>query len=582
MWCDWSVIGLNLEPYVGRTLKIRITMKPCGADFHFGYAYFVLDCDKGEISGVTCGEHPNRFVVPEGFVYEWYKTNDPDRVVVGHDYYYDVEASDTADYSVDIIFPEDSSCYFTLRASALPREPVAAMDYEIGYEECASVVSLNNKSRIFGFWNGDTIDTGEPCSMYEWDMGEYGVSNEMNPVISVPAEGDTFNVTLTAATDKEMSCADTKSFTVRVPSIVIDTTFVTYSICDGTSVTHDGEEYRETGREVLHYTGSRTGCDSVVVLDIMKIETDTVPDADTVCTDKLPVMFHGKELTESGHYEYVEKSVNGCDSVVYTMDLLVNKSLSMVLESEGVEVCADDEMFSIDYSVTEGVVTDYSLLYDAASSAAGFVSVEMAEADGDGTLQFSMPNSVRPGHYGAELIFYNSDCGDVSYPVTVEVLYPSWVMVQRWNDVLGLRNAEYNGGYEFSAYQWYKDGTPIEGKDGSVLYEEAGLDTGSEYSMLLTRADDGVSQFTCGMVPVVYAERALDIFPTVVFGGDVVTVKSQNIAVGYLYGVDGSLMKKYEIETGNNYLDLPVQSGVYLLLVRYANGMSVTTKMLVR
>lgn len=580
MWCDWSVIGLNLEPYVGRTLKIRITMKPCGADFHFGYAYFVLDCDKGEISGVTCGEHPNRFVVPEGFVYEWYKTNDPDREVVGHDYFYDVDASDTADYSVDIIFPEDSSCYFTLRASALPREPVAAMDYEIGYEECASVVNLNNKSSIFGFWDGDTIDTGEPCSMYEWDMGEYGVSNEMSPVISVPTEGDTFNVTLTAATDKEMSCADTKSFTVRVPSIVIDTTFVTYSICDVASVTHDGEEYKETGRDVLHYTNGRTGCDSVVVLDIMKIETDTVPGADTVCTDRLPVMFHGKELTESGHYEYVEKSVNGCDSVVYTLDLLVNQTLVMTLEGESVDVCADEESFSIGYSVTEGVPTDYSLLYDAVAEEAGFVSVEMAATDG-GTLQFAMPDSVRPGHYGAELVFYNSDCGDVSYPLTVEVLYPSWVIVQRWNDVLGLRNAEYNGGYEFSAYQWYKDGTPIEGKDDSVLYEEDGLDTGSEYRMLLTRADDGVSQFTCGIVPEAYDRDALEVFPTVTFSGETIVAKSSIAATGYLYGADGRLVRVYDVAAGENSLTLPDQAGVYVLYVRYADGTAETVKVAV-
>ena len=64
-------------------MKIRLTLKACEADVHFAYAYFTLDCGRGEIEGVSCGEHPEVFRVPEGFLYEWYRTYDPDRTIVG-------------------------------------------------------------------------------------------------------------------------------------------------------------------------------------------------------------------------------------------------------------------------------------------------------------------------------------------------------------------------------------------------------------------------------------------------------------------------------------------------------------------
>ena len=53
--------------------------------------------------------------------------------------------------------------------------------------------------------------------------------------------------------------------------------------------------------------------------------------------------------------------------------------------------------------------------------------------------------------------------------VMIDVYYPDSVIAQRWNDVLAVRNDAYNGGYEFIAYQWYKNNEPIDGSVQNAL-----------------------------------------------------------------------------------------------------------------
>ena len=587
MWCDWSVIGINLEPYIGMDLKIRYTLKACAADTHFAYAYFTLDCDDGEVDGISCGEHPEVFRVPKGFLYRWYELKNPG-VTVGTADTLAIDPNDTATYAVDCIFPENDSCYFTLKASALPRKPIAGIDYEIERRGCENIVKFRAASSVIGLWDTDgdgdtdTIQTGDPCLAHLWKFDGYGVATDFEPILTVPARGDTFDVYLTSAIDKNMECIDSKVFRIEVPSIEPDTTFIHYGICNGSKVTHDGKDYDKPGRFELPYQ-TLYGCDSIVVLDISMMIADTIPDADTVCTDELPVLFHGEELTETGHYEHVVKSLFGCDSVVYTMDLLVNTSLVLTLASDGVEACADADGYTVGYNIMEGVPTDYSLSFSDAAKAEGFTDVARQPLeDTDAPLTFPLPDSVLPGRYSAELIFYNSDCGDLRLPLTVDIFYPSDVIVQRWNDVFGLRNRDYNGGYDFTAYQWYKDGSPIDGATSPTLYAPEGLDTTADYTMLLTRLSDAVTPFTCPVRPQLYSDMGIEVYPTVVFSGQTVAVSSAAPARASLYSVDGARLMEWELLPGMNSLPMPLSDGIYLLMIQFADGTSLTEKIIVR
>ena len=86
--------------------------------------------------------------------------------------------------------------------------------------------------------------------------------------------------------------------------------------------------------------------------------------------------------------------------------------------------------------------------------------------------------------------------------------YPASVFTQKWNDVLAVYNDRYNRGegregYHITAFQWYKDGQPIDGATGSYYYTgpDEQLDFNALYSVLLTR-DDGTVIRSCEYRPV--------------------------------------------------------------------------------
>lgn len=579
-WCDWSVIGINLKDYIGMDLRIRYTLKACGADFHFAYAYLMLDCGKSEIEGISCGEHPNVFRVPEGFLYRWYELKKPEKTVCTLDSLV-IQPTDTAKYGVDLIFPENEQCYFTLTASALPRRPEADMSYEVIPDNCQNRVILKNQSKIFGYWEGDIIETDEKCKVADWDLKDYGSSDKFDTEIIVPAHGDTFDISLTVAMDKNMSCIDTKTFRIEVPSIVSDTTFIHYMICEGISVEHDGDTYNKSERVELDYK-NRFGCDSIVVLDITVINVEKVVMADTICGGE-SIDFYGRQLTKTGHYEDTVKSVFGCDSIIRQLDLVVRKPLDVHLQSDNVSVCADYGSFSITYENFADNIETYSISYDEAARSAGFEDSDIMKTDCDTSITVPMPPGILPARYNAVITFYNDTCGNLDIPITVSVLYPSSVIVQRWNDVLALQNSDYNGGYEFSSYQWFKNGMPIDGEISSVLYRPSDMDYTARYSMLLTRIADGVSAFTCDITPVEFSKEEIDDMPGIIIISEgEVALYANSRGMMYIYRIDGQPVCSVNLAAGDNNIRIPSGSGVFIIKIIYDDGKTECHKIMIR
>ena len=67
---------------------------------------------------------------------------------------------------------------------------------------------------------------------------------------------------------------------------------------------------------------------------------------------------------------------------------------------------------------------------------------------------FSEPTAYpRPGYYNAVIAFNNGVCLSdslMTYPFTMTMQYPSWLVEQHFNDVMALLDAPYNGGYTWT------------------------------------------------------------------------------------------------------------------------------------
>jgi hypothetical protein len=188
----------------------------------------------------------------------------------------------------------------------------------------------------------------------------------------------------------------------------------------------------------------------------------------------------------------------------------------------------------------------------------------------DGAMVLPMLKGIEPNRYKATLSFGELACGGEEINVLLDVYYPDSVIAQRWNDVLAVRNDIYNGGYEFVAYQWYKNNEPIDGATSSILYED--LDFEAEYSVLLTR-DDGVKEMVCAIKPTKFADIKEDLI--VVFTSNVsseLRVKASDSAKVRVWSTTGIIVGEYFVNEGENILNIGEHVGVYLLEFIFADG----------
>ena len=114
-------------------------------------------------------------------------------------------------------------------------------------------------------------------------------------------------------------------------------------------------------------------------------------------------------------------------------------------------------------------------------------------------------DELRPGHIEGKVAVLSPWCDERIFPVSFDVNFASTIVAAKWDNVLAILNEQYNGGYRFRSYQWYKNGQPI---DGAVLswYHDTNLDRTATYEVRLV-LEDGTPLWIC---PFGFDERKAD------------------------------------------------------------------------
>ena len=545
IWKDWSLVGLNMRNYIGQTVKVRITTKDCSENAHYGYAYFTMACSSGQIQGLHCGVKPDHFTVDEGFYYRWYKKYDPAKTVLGTERTYNLtDPQDTATYCVDMINMLKPECYFTLEASSLAYVPHAEGSIKYVPSNCKSYVQLTDASTTDGvYWdaNGNKVVNRSSAGADEilWDLGLYGTSTEHSPKIPIPDAGDTLHVTLHAYMENRQ-CEDSKTFDLVVPAVGTARTIDTYYFCRGGSITHNGQVYTEEV-DFSDTLVAVNGCDSISTVALRFFQVDTVTYRDTLCSGH-SMEWNGMTLTQGGEYFAAVKSqVFDCDSVHNILYLYQQPYLNMSLQYQQQAVCESGGAIAVPFTVEAGDVAAYDLIFSDVAKQYGFTDRFLESvAPNASVISIPLTDSLRPGLFDASVVFHNVFCDSLAFPITFAVYYdPDSLITQRWNDFLSVRKTAYDYYGGFIDYQWYKNDQPIAGQTGSQLYvPEGGLESGSAYSVELTRTSDGMRVRTCPYYP--HAEPntvTITVTPTVVPSQDPVPlhIRSSQPARANLY-----------------------------------------------
>ena len=247
-------------------------------------------------------------------------------------------------------------------------------------------------------------------------------------------------------------------------------------------------------------------------------------------------------------------------------------------------VCADAATLDIPFEYTSGAPSSYDITFDANALANGFTNLtNQAIPTGATSISVPMPPSSgtqysRPNYYSYTLRVHQCDNNDLVYSQAIEVRYPSWLIQQRWNDVLALYNQNYNGGYVFSNIEWYQDGAPAwsSAPYNTYIYQPGGLNPESEYWAVLTRTLDGLSFCTCPIRPVIQQEGAESSPERIQLTADqtdsrTVRVNTDLSGSYTLYSIDGKIIRQgyYGADYGSPAITLPA-AGIYL--IRFENS----------
>ncbi len=501
-WRDWTTLGLNLADYDGMHVKVKITALGCTADIHYGYAYFVLTCTSGKLKGIHCGWTPtNEFIAPEGFNYRWYKVTMPSETL-GRESIFKVDYQDTCTYAVDLTYKSDPSCGFTLYANAIPRFPIPEATYAITQHDCGNYITFNNTSHIRThiYYTGEDIDTPFRPEYIGWNFD--GVTPSLDtpeqfwsPSFRLPDDRQDFLFKLYAGVGL---CLDSLYIPVHVSAVSPDSVVDVMQACAGSPYQYKGVPYvKDTLIKERGY--NRIGCDSLHVTDLRFVEViyDTITAS---ITDGESYLFDGKELIMPGEYDsQALVSTAGCDSFVH---LTLEVYVPLQMEITSVEnPCDGASSYLIETHARKGLPDKYTLTYAEEAEQAGFVQQSGALTGGeDNTITVTLPADAKPGYYPFTILFDSENNGTFECTGELAIYYSSSLIRQRWDDVLGILNAEYNGGYDFQSFRWYRNGVAIEGATDPYLFVQEKLKPGDIYSVELKENADERGLTTCGYV----------------------------------------------------------------------------------
>lgn len=328
-----------------------------------------------------------------------------------------------------------------------------------------------------------------------------------------------------------------------------------HTFCSGENFLWHGRAFRNEGdfRDTLLHAEPEA-CDTAFVLHLEELP---VPKDTTFATihygDEYPWEgdIWSEPVTETKRYD----ATNGCDSLK-TLQLTVDYSLTveqMDLESG----CSEGERIAL-YLQLSRLVDSARFTFSDEAKAAGLRDTIVYFHAKEATI-FVPRRGVHPGTFTCEVaLVHDADVlSTASFSFTL--LYPASVLEQAWNDVVAVLTHDYNGGYDFVAFQWYENGELLIGETHSYLYRP--LIMGGEYSALLTETD-GTQSMTCPLIAEY--QKDISLYPTILKPQQMIQCHVSQEAELWLYDALGRVVGHYPLPDGDTYISAPGATGVYI------------------
>lgn len=420
------------------------------------------------------------------------------------------------------------------------------MASEVLWEE--SYVNLNTSDR-HGFSARFFTEQGQPVPTIQLlvngqPVGNTIVPSSKNSLVEIEWPNVTANATFTLQTTANSVVGGSVSISdiCVAPIYAIRDTFVV-SIRDSLSPIVSGDEYVCHGKAVVTVEGDYDS--------YLWSTGETTQSIIVSQPGKYSVLVKQDDCHGTGYYEVKNPA---------EMSVSINPIP---------QICQGDTIVTIDYTLLSGTLDKFDVLFDDQAHQAGFHDM-IDQLSAGNSLDISIPTTATPNVYHADLSFWEPICNEkVALSLDLPLRYGAEdVITQRWDDVLGVKNAGSNGGYNFVAFQWYKNDQILEGENGAYLYIRDGqLDMNAYYSVELTR-DDSVVLFSCDYYPEhdPRADQEITLQESIVNrNAEIVVQGVSESSVAKLWNIMGGEVLVYPLNKGINYLTAPAYAGWYVL-----------------
>lgn len=373
-YLDWPSIGLDLSPYHGQVLIIRVQNFDCKETQHFGFCCFTLKTRPKRIMVDACEEGKMKLTAPDGFFYRWYYATNMS-TILSTNKVYEVYPPYASRYVCQMSVNESFACYSQVSVEGIVPIPVSDFTYDIHHGICADTVFFTNTS----FASPDGIHPFElprVCDSAKWSFDEgvylanntsYSTDYQLTQPVIFTRSGD-FKIQLATCISKWECSSDTIEKIIHIDreqeKILYDTacyrtpvlinnervytnvgdtiisrdviddecgmslphkyyihTKPSYFIheeqffCDSTGAVWHGQKIMRQGLYTDTLSSLLCGCDSVVMLHAVFEDTAVIKEQGFLCKSGDSFEWYGKHYTQEGIYRDTLPTERGCTRV---------------------------------------------------------------------------------------------------------------------------------------------------------------------------------------------------------------------------------------------------------------------------
>lgn len=242
----------------------------------------------------------------------------------------------------------------------------------------------------------------------------------------------------------------------------------------------------------------------------------------------------------------------------------------------------EGEKITVPYTVESGEPTEYLLTFSDNAAAAGFKNTSFAALPSN-AVTFDIPSKLPDGIYTASLKLRdgNGIASDL-FPFQFTINVSSDIIITKFGSVVLINNKE----KRYTDYQWFKDGSSINGATKQFYKDPSGL-KGTYTAQLKTR--NGETLNTCPKkLSLQPSEQAnLNVYPNPVKAGQPCSIKLSGFtdqeladAVLVVYNMQGSPVYTSHKLAQDNTITLSGVDGVYMGRISISNSEPLTFKII--